>query len=151
MKFIALTLLTFITFSFSIANAEIEIFKDYKPSDTIYSMSTVKVDANMGEVYLEGLMNTWMESVEAQKKLGHIEDYAIYVSDMPASGDFNVVLLVIFENSADLAPNKAKYDAFINEMSKKKVDESTEFARKNYPSIRTITGEYLFRKIEVLQ
>jgi hypothetical protein len=151
MKSIALLLTVVLTLYCSIANAEIEIYKDYKPSEEVYSVTTVKVDSNMGEVYLEGLINTYKVSLDAEKKLGHIKDYAMYWSDMPEGGDFNMMLVITFENTAAMAPSKEKYDAFIAEMTKKKADESTEFARKNYPSIRTITGQYNFRKIEILK
>ncbi|MFT6407140.1 MAG: hypothetical protein ACJAQ6_000550 [Arenicella sp.] len=151
MKFISLTLATLLALSWSVANAEIEIWKDYKPSEEVFSITTIKVDSNMGEVYLEGLMLSWVESVEISKKLGHLKDYAIYTSDLPASGDFNMILTVTFANTADLAPNKAKYQEMMAAMTKEKSDKSNEYARANYPSIRTITGEYLFRKIEILK
>jgi len=83
MKSIALLLTVVLGLYCSLANAEIEIYKDYKPSEEVYSLVTVKVDSNMGEVYLEGLMNTWAKSLDAEKKLGHVKDYAIYSSDMP--------------------------------------------------------------------
>ncbi|MFT4636114.1 MAG: hypothetical protein ACI854_001774 [Arenicella sp.] len=151
MKFMSLTLTTLLALSWSVANAEIEIWKDYKPSEEVYSITTIKVDSNMEEVYLEGIMGSWVSSLEISKDLGHVQSYAIYTSDLPASGDFNMILVVTFANTADLAPNKAKYQKMMAEMTKKKSDEATEYARTNYPSIRTITGEYLFRKIETLK
>lgn len=80
-------------------------------------------------------------------KLGQIADYRIYRSDLPQSGDFNLVLVVEFANTADLAPNKAKYDAFVREMSKERLDENTEMAQRDYPAMREITGQYLMREI----
>lgn len=141
-------ILTILLTSFSLgANAQFELWKDYEPSEEVWSMTTVKVDSNMGEVYLEGLANTWAPSMEIQKKLGHVEDFWMYASDLPAAGDFNMILIVKFAKTSDLAPSKAKYDKFMAEFTKKKADESNEFARKNYPSIREITGEYMFRRI----
>jgi len=131
------------------ANAQLTPWQDYELSDEVYSVTTVKVDSNFGDDYLEGLANTWVPSTEIAKKLGHLQDYWIYRSDLPASGDFNLLLVVKFANSSDLAPNKARYDAFMKEFTKKRADESTEFAQKNYPGMRTITGEYSFRRIEL--
>ncbi len=137
----------FFVFLSSVAHADFEMWQDYEPSKEVWVATTVKVDSNMGEVYLEGLSNTWAPSMEVSKKLGHVEDYWIYASDMPQSGDFNVLLVIKFADSADLAPNKARYDEFMKEFTKKRADEGTEKARKEYPSIRTITGEYQLRRI----
>jgi hypothetical protein len=41
------------------------------------------------------------------KKLGQIESYSIFRSDLPQSGDFNLLLIVKFADTADLAPNKS--------------------------------------------
>ncbi len=131
------------------AHAQLEIYDDYDVSDAVWSISTVKVDANMGDYYLEGLRSTWIASNEVAKKLGQIEDYAIYGSDFPQSGDFNMMLVVQFANTADLAPNKAKYDAFMKTWGETKVKESRQISKDLYPKIRTITGDYLMRKIDV--
>lgn len=129
------------------AFADLEPYKDYDISDSVMSVTTIKVDSNMGDAYLEGLKKTWVPSAEVSKKLGHIESYSIYRSDMPASGDFNLVLMIKFANTSDLAPNKERYEAFMKEWGEAKAKETTEFAQKNYPAMREITGEYLLRKI----
>ncbi len=131
----------------SAAHADFNLYEDYEPSKEVYSITTIKVDSNMGEVYLEGISDTWAPSMDIRKKLGQVEEYWIYTSDMPASGDFNLLLVIKFSDTADLAPNKADYKAFMKEFTKKRADQSDEKARTEYPSIRTITGEYLFREI----
>ena len=90
------------------------------------------------------------KGLEVAKKLGQIEEYHIYRSDMPQSGDFNLMLVVKFKdaNSAN-QPNKAQYDAFIKEFTKQKSDEVTEFSQKNYPAMREITGQYQVREITI--
>jgi hypothetical protein len=67
MKLMSLTLTTLLALSWSVANAEIEVWKDYKPSEEVYSITTIKVDSNMGEVYLEGIMGSWVSSMEIEK------------------------------------------------------------------------------------
>jgi hypothetical protein len=131
------------------AQAQLDVYKDYDVSDAVWTISTVKVDANMGDYYLEGLRSTWIASNEVAKKLGQIEDYSIYASDFPQSGQFNMLLIVKFANTADLAPNKAKYDAFMKAWGETKVKESRQISKDLYPTIRTITGDYLMRKVEV--
>lgn len=130
-----------------IAMADLEPWKDYEVSDAVWSVTTVKVDPNMDDAYLEGLQQTWAAGNEVAKKLGQIEDYTIYRSDLPQSGNFNLLLVVKFANTSDLAPNKERYDAFMAEWGKQRADESTEYAQKNYPGMREITGEYLVREI----
>lgn len=131
----------------SAAVADLEPYKDYEVSKAIWNVTTVRVDSNMGDAYLEGIRNTWLKGNEIAKKLGQIEDYSIYRSDLPNSGDFNLLLVIKFASGEDLEPNKARYDAFMKEWGKKNADAATEFAQKNYPAMREITGEYQMREI----
>lgn len=133
----------------STAYADLDPWDDYEVSKTVWSVTTVKVDPNMDDAYLEGLRNTWVSGNEIAKKLGQITDYAIYRSELPQSGQFNLMLVVEFENSEMLEPNKQRYQAFMKEYGKKTSDEATDFAQENYPAMREITGQYRVRKIEL--
>jgi hypothetical protein len=145
-KVLALSLLLGST----VALADLEPFKDYDASDAVWSVTTIRVAPNMDDAYLEGLAKTWVTTNEVAKKLGQIEEYHIYRSDMPQSGDFNLLLVVKFKdaNSAN-QPNKAQYDAFIKEFTKQKSDEVTDYSQKNYPAMREITGQDQVREITV--
>ncbi len=129
------------------AFADLEPYKDYDVSDAVWSVTTVKVDANMDDAYLEGIKNTWAAGNKVAMELGQIESWRIFRSDLPQSGDFNLLLIVKFANTSDLAPNKERYDAFIKAWGKANMDASTEYAQKNYPAMRELTGEYLMREI----
>ncbi len=129
------------------AFADLTPWKDYTVSDSVWSITTVKVDPNMGDTYLEGLKQTWVAGNEVSKKLGQIEDYKILRSDLPQSGQFNLILAVQFKNTADLAPNQARYDAFMKEWGEARNKQTTEYAQKNYPAMREITGQYLMREV----
>lgn len=131
------------------ANADLEPFTDYEASDEIYLVTTIKVDSNMGDAYLEGLKKTWIPGQEAAKKLGHINDYAIYRSQFSESGDFNLILVVTLDSAADLQPSKERYEAMMKEFGKEQADASTEFAQENYPAMRVITGDYMMRRITI--
>lgn len=137
-----LTLLSFASF----AAADLEPWTDYDLSEGVTNVTTVKVDSNMIDKYLEGLSKTWAPANELQKELGHIEDYWIHVSQLPNSGDFNVVLGVDFKNSAALQPDKAKYDAFMKKWGEENQKQSDEIVM-TYPDIRHITGEYMMRSV----
>ena len=136
-----------LTFVFSTASADLTPWEDYEESEAVWTVTTIKVAANMGDAYLEGLKNTWVAGNEVALKLGQIEDYKIYRSDLPESGDFNLILTVKFKNTAELGPNQARYNAFMKEWGEKRNQETTEFAQKNYPAMREITGMYHMREI----
>lgn len=129
------------------AFADLTPYEDYDVSDAIWSVTTVKVHPNMDDAYLEGIERTWAASNQLAKDLGQIEDYSIFRSITPQSGDFNLLLVVKFANTSDLAPNKERYDAFMKEWGEQRNQEVTEYAQRNYPAMRDITGEYLVREI----
>ena len=47
-----------------LAYADLEPFKDYSVSESVCSITTIKVHSNMDDPYLEGLKRTWVESHE---------------------------------------------------------------------------------------
>ena len=130
------------------AVAQLEPFSDYEMSDELWNITLIKVQPNMGDDYLEGLRETWIASNKVAMELGQIEDYSIYRSQLPSSGDVNLFLVVKFKNSDQLDPNKAEYDKFMKAWGEANEDRTREIT-KNYPSMREITGEYLVRKIDV--
>lgn len=136
-------------FAGNIAFADLDPWTDYEVSDAVYSVTTVKVDSNMGDAYLEGLRDTWIPGNKIAQELGQIESWSIYRSDLPESGDFNLILVVKFANTSDLAPNKARYEAFMAKYTKAAADASTDYAQKNYPAMRELTGQYLMREVTI--
>jgi hypothetical protein len=136
-----------IAFGSSAAYADLEIYKDYTVSDAVWVVTTVKVKPNMVDAYLEGLKETWVAGNEVAKSLGQMEDYAIYVSELPGSGDFNLVLTAKFKNDEMLAPNKERYDAFVAKFGAERQKQTTEKAQRDYPAMREITGDYRLRQI----
>ena len=133
----------------SVSMADLTPWEDFEVSDAVYSVTTVKVDSNMGDAYLEGLRDTWIPGNKIAQELGQIESWSIYRSDLPESGDFNLILIVKFANTSDLAPNKAAYDAFMAKYTQEASDAATDYSQKNYPAMRELTGQYLMREITV--
>ncbi|MEM1229121.1 MAG: hypothetical protein AAGI15_01185 [Pseudomonadota bacterium] len=131
----------------SAAVAELTPFEDYEFSEAVYTVDTIKVKPSAGDHYLEGLKATWSASQEIAKKLGHIEDYAIYSSITPESGHFNLMLVTKFKNLAATAPSKAKRDAWLKEMGAAKAKAGNKRALENYPELREITGSYIMNEI----
>ena len=130
----------------SIAWADLEPWTDYDMSEGVSNVTTIKVDSNMIDKYLEGLKSSWVPANEVLMEQGRIKDYGIYVSDLPNGGDFNVILVVRFDSAADLQPAKENYDAFMKAWGEENQENSDKIVM-TYPDIRTITGEYLFREI----
>ena len=136
-----------VLFSFaSIASADLQPWTDYDMSEGVSNVTTIKVDSNMIDKYLEGLKSSWVPANKVLMEQGQIKDYGIYVSELPNGGDFNVILVVRFESAADLQPAKEKYEAFMKAWGEENQKKSDEIVM-TYPDIRTITGEYLFREI----
>ena len=130
----------------SSASADLEAWVDYDIGSTLSNVTTVKVDSNRIDTYLEGLKATWAPANDVAIELGQIESYSIYVSELAASGDFNVILVVRMADAADMQPNQADYDAFMKKWGEENQKLSDEIV-VTYPDIRTITGEYLIREI----
>lgn len=132
------------------AAAQLKPYKDYTVSDSVSTVTTVKVKENMVEDYLQGIRDTWIASNAVEKRLGHMQDYNVYVSDLPNSGDFNVMLVVTFKDTSDLAPNKARYDAFMRAWGAENEAATRTTTTTVYPNLRQITGEYLMREVTFL-
>jgi hypothetical protein len=132
------------------ASAQLKPYTDYTVSDSVSNVTTVKVKENMVEDYLQGIRNTWAASNAVAIKLGQMKDYKVYVSDLPNSGEFNVVLVATFANTNDLAPNKARYDAFMKAWGAANEATVRTTTTTVYPNLRTITGEYLMREVTFL-
>jgi hypothetical protein len=129
------------------ALADLEIYKDYDVGEGFWGVSTIKVKSNMIDAYLEGLKKTWVSACEVSKSLGQIEGCRIYVSDLPDSGDFNVMLVTMFKNDELAAPNKARYEAWVAKYGAAQLKSTNEQAQRDYPAMREITGEYRLREI----
>jgi hypothetical protein len=148
MKKILITLACVVFSSALFAKDRLEIYQDYDLGTEIMVMTTVKVDPNMADIYLAGLSNSWVKAVKIEKELGYIKDWKIYASDLPVSGDFNMLLVVTMANGADMEPNKKKYEAFMKKWSEADKKMSNEISAK-YPEVRTLTGEYRMREVMI--
>ena len=130
----------------SVASADLEPWTDYDINSSISNVTTVKVDSNMIDKYLEGLKATWAPANDVAVELGQIESYGIYVSQLADSGDFNVILVVRMKDAADMQPNQEDDAAFMKKWGEENQKKSDKVVL-TYPDIRTITGEYLMREI----
>jgi len=128
--------------------AQLDAFTDYDISKELWNITMVKVKPNMSDDYLEGLSKTWVASNKVAMELGQIENFHIYQSQVGASGNANLILVVKFADSSQLEPNKAEYDKFMKAWGTANEDSTREIT-KDYPAMREITGEYLVREITI--
>jgi hypothetical protein len=125
-----------------------EIFKDYTPSKAIVNMTMVKVNPNRIDDYLGGLRQTWQTGCDVQKKMGHVTDCWIMVNEANAAGPFNVVLAMVFKDSASMEPNEERHKAFQAEWRKALAEDKRKNLVEGYEEIRTQWGEGNYRIVE---
>lgn len=130
------------------ASAQLEVWKDYTPQETVVELTYVKVDEGQLNTYLEGLKQTWVRANEIQKSLGHISDYGIYTVPY-GSNEVNLVLRINYPSMASLTADKARYDAFLNAWGKQNLDASNKTVREVYNNIRKIKGTYVLRELKM--
>ncbi|MGN3974524.1 hypothetical protein [Tsuneonella sp. SYSU-LHT278] len=130
------------------AQAQLEVWKDYTPQETVIELTYVKVDEGQLDRYLEGLKQTWVRANEVSKKLGQISDYGIYTVPY-GDNEVNLVLRVNYPSMASLNADKARYDAFLNAWGKQNIDSSNKTVRELYNNIRKIKGTYVLRELKM--
>jgi hypothetical protein len=74
------------------------------------------------------------------------------VSDVRNSGEFDVMLIGTLVKTSDLAPNKARYDAFMKAWGTANEATTRTTTSTVHPNLRTITVtcEYLMREVTFL-
>jgi len=130
------------------ASAQLEVWKDYEPSDGVWVLTVVDLDPGTMDIYLEGLKSTWVAGNEVAKELGHIKDYGIYVNQF-GEADFDLLLVVEMESTDDIAPSRERYEEFLDAWGEANLDKANEKVLELYNKIRKIQGNYLMRRIEM--
>ena len=131
------------------ASAQLQPWEDYEASDSVWLVTHVDLDPGAFGIYLEGLKSTWIAANEVAKELGQIKDYAIYANQYGSSDDFDLVLVVEMEGTDDIAPNRERYEKFLEAYGQANIDQGSETVRELYNKIRRIQGNYLLREITV--
>lgn len=124
--------------------------EDYTWGDEIHQVTTVQVAPNRIDFYLAGIERSWVRANEIAMEMGLLHDYRIYVSELPNGGDFNMLLVAIYESAEQRARNQdpdmvLEFTARVQESLPE--DESFEIT-EGYTQIREIVGEYMMRQIE---
>ena len=143
------TLLIAFTVFASPASAQLKPWVDYEASDSVLIVTHVDLDPGTFGIYLEGLKSTWIAANEVAKELGQIKDYGIYSNQFGSADDFDLVLVVEMESTDDIAPNRERYEQFLEAYGQANIDKGNETVMELYNKIRRIQGNYLLRKITV--
>ena len=131
------------------ASAQLQPWEDYEASDSVWLVTYVDLDPGTLGIYLEGLKSTWIAANEVAKELGQIEDYAIYSNQYASGDDFDLILVIKMASTDDTAPNRERYDEFMEAYGKANIDQANETVLELYNKIRRIQGTHLVRKIEL--
>ena len=75
---------------------------------------------------MEGLKSTWVAANEVAKELGQIKDYAIYSNQFGAADQFDLILVVEMESTDDIAPNRERYEQFLEAYGQANIDKANE-------------------------
>jgi hypothetical protein len=128
--------------SFSFA----EPWKDYSVSKEVVEMTVVTVKPNYVDDYLVNLKSTWVDSLEVQKKLGHVIDYGVWTAETAGTRP-NVFLTVRYANAAAMEPNKGKYEEFIEAWRKVLSEKEQRNIASGYDDIREIVDYVVLREV----
>lgn len=118
-------------------------------SGTVWSLSFIRTGANVADDYLKGIKNTWEASMKEAIKEGLIKSYKILLGEAANKEDYNVILMIEFENLAALDPDPVrdkKWEAIENKIKDKMKDEYQKTVQ-NYETIREWFGAKLMREI----
>jgi hypothetical protein len=122
---------------------------DQYTEGTVWSLTFVKLHANMGDDYLKGLNKTWKASMDGLVKQNLIKSYKILMGEAANAQDFDLILMTETENFAMMDPNPErdkKMDA-VEKMVREGMGEEFQKTVTSYTTMRDITGRKTMREI----
>jgi hypothetical protein len=131
--------------------AQEEKVSDVYDEGTVWNITYVRAHANMGDQYLLGLSKTWAAAMEKFVDAGLIVSYKILSGEASNEDDFNLMLMMEFENFAAYDPDperEARFDEIQKQVQEELGDKYDE-TLKNYPTIRDILGSKTMREMKL--
>jgi hypothetical protein len=125
--------------------------EDLYEDGTVWSLTFVRTGANKSDVYLKGLAQTWVASMEEAKKEGLILSYKILAGNAANEDDYDLILMIENKNMASFDADEqrdAKFDA-IEMRIKDKMGEDYDATITNYDDIRDLMGTKIMREIHL--
>ncbi|MEL7198253.1 MAG: hypothetical protein AAGL10_08055 [Pseudomonadota bacterium] len=130
------------------AAAQMEIYENWEPAESVTELTFLKVDDGQEETYVEGLKSTWVAANKIQQEQGVISSFAIYT--VPYKEEYNMILRVTFPSGEMLMPNKERYMKFLEAFGKANIDQGNETVLNLYNKIRKIQSVTVMREVILL-
>jgi hypothetical protein len=122
---------------------------DLYDEGSVWSLTFVKLHANMGEDYLKGLNKTWKASMDGLVKEKLIKSYKILMGEASNAYDFDLILMTETENFAMMDPNpeRDKKMDTVEKMVRDAMGDEFKKTVSSYTTMRDITGRKTMREI----
>lgn len=124
--------------------------KDFIEEGTVWNVTFIRTKANMGDEYLKNLRQTWGKAMDEYVAEGLIVSYMILDGEAFGWDDFNMMLMMEFENFAtfDNDPEREKkFDAIQEKLLAEMGEEQMDSTVKSYSDMRKMLGTKTFRQI----
>ncbi|MEM8917232.1 MAG: hypothetical protein AAGE37_00115 [Pseudomonadota bacterium] len=130
------------------AAAQMEIYENWEPAESVTELTFVKIDEGQAETYLEGLKSTWVAANKIQKEQGVISSYSIYM--VPYKEEYNMILRITFPSGDMLQPNKERYMKFLEAYGKANIEQGNKTVLELYNKIRKIQSVTVMREVKFI-
>jgi hypothetical protein len=126
-----------------------EIYEDFTPSQQPMELTVVAVQPNYVDTYLTNLNRTWVRAMNAQKKLGYVEDFNVWTSLSVADTPI-VWITVQYKDLASMQPTEEKNKAVEAELEKMYGDNEVELEEisKGYEEIRKMIDHAIIYRVD---
>ena len=129
--------------------ATAEIYEDFTPSQQPMELTVVAVQPNYVDTYLTNLNRTWVRAMNAQKKLGYVEDFNVWTS-LSVADSPNVWITVQYKDLASMQQTEEKNKAVEAELEKMYGDNEVELEEisKGYEEIRKMIDHAIIYRVD---
>jgi hypothetical protein len=112
-------------------------------------LTVVAVQPNYVDTYLTNLNRTWVRAMNAQKKLGYVEDFNVWTS-LSVADTPNVWITVQYKDLASMQPTEEKNKAVEAELEKMYGDNEVELEEisKGYEEIRKMIDHAIIYRVD---
>ena len=112
---------------------------------SVWELSMVKSEANMSDHYLKDLASLWNKIMAEAKNQGMVLSYKVLVGEAANPDDWDILLMIEFENYAVLDNIDDKFDAIMEKVAG--TEEELTKANVERAKIREIYGGKLMQEI----
>jgi hypothetical protein len=138
-------------FVFMATNLTFGQTEDLTTPGTVWELTFVKINPHSGDKYITGLKQTWKSSMDEFVKAGLVKSYKILWGDATNEDDFDMLLMVEYENFGAFDPNPErdkKFDEINKKIKDALGDEYTKIV-EGYDDLRELRGSKVMRQITI--